>query len=275
MANNPLQQYFRQPKIFIGLPSGGIYNKPGTIQGDVNNMPIYGMTGMDEILLKTPDALISGESTVRVIESCCPSIKDGWDLSTLDANMIFAAIKIATFGNVVTIGHTCPSCGAENDYGFDLNFVTDHYTKCKYNNKLEIGDMTIVTQPLSYKQSTDFNFKTFVLQQKLGQVEALETEEEKTEFYKTLFAELAEIQNDLYFASVEQIQIPGTVVTERLHILEFMKNCDKSVFDTIKQHIEDNRFAWTMPPHPVKCPECEFESQVLIELDQTNFFVNA
>jgi hypothetical protein len=53
MANNPLQQYFRQPKIFINLPSQGVYNKPGSIQGEVSNMPVFGMTGMDEILMKT------------------------------------------------------------------------------------------------------------------------------------------------------------------------------------------------------------------------------
>jgi len=59
MATNPLQQYFRQPKIYIKLPSGGVFNKLGSLQGDVTNMPVYGMTGMDEIIMKTPDALMS------------------------------------------------------------------------------------------------------------------------------------------------------------------------------------------------------------------------
>ena len=67
MAGNPLQKYFRQPKVFIKLPSGGIYSKPGTIQGDAGNVPVYGMTGMDEIIVRTPDALLSGESTATVI----------------------------------------------------------------------------------------------------------------------------------------------------------------------------------------------------------------
>jgi len=53
MTTNPLQQFFRQPKIYVGLPSKGIFNKPNTVSGDINRMPIYGMTGMDEIILKT------------------------------------------------------------------------------------------------------------------------------------------------------------------------------------------------------------------------------
>ena len=96
MGNNPLQQFFRQPKIYISLPSLGIYTIPGVIQGDVSNLPIYGMTGMDEILMKTPDALMTGESTVKVIESCCPVIEDAWDLCLLDLDIILTAIKIAT-----------------------------------------------------------------------------------------------------------------------------------------------------------------------------------
>jgi len=80
MATNPLKQFFRQPKIFIKLPSKGIFNNPGTLQGDLDKMPVFGMTGMDEILMKTPDALLNGESTVRLMQSCCPSITDGWDI---------------------------------------------------------------------------------------------------------------------------------------------------------------------------------------------------
>ena len=71
---NPLQKYFRQPKIFIKLPSKGLYYDREVLNGDHNNVPIFAMTGMDEIIYKTPDALYSGEATIKVIESCCPYI---------------------------------------------------------------------------------------------------------------------------------------------------------------------------------------------------------
>ena len=87
MSSNPLQKFFRQPKIFIKLPSMGIYN-PDTVIESMDNLPIFGMTGMDEILLKTPDALLSGESSIRVIESCCPNIKNAWELSSLDVDSL-------------------------------------------------------------------------------------------------------------------------------------------------------------------------------------------
>ena len=77
MSNsNPLQQFFRQPKIYISLPSKGVYYPPGVFQGDYSNVPIMSMTGMDEIIMKTPDALFNGEAAYKVIESCCPFIKN-------------------------------------------------------------------------------------------------------------------------------------------------------------------------------------------------------
>ena len=110
MAQNPLQNYFRQPKVFLKLPSMGIYNKPEAIQGNVENIPVYGMTGMDEIILKTPDALISGESTVKVIQSCCPTIVDAWDVSNLDIDALLVAVRIATYGNTMNVSYTCKKC---------------------------------------------------------------------------------------------------------------------------------------------------------------------
>ena len=42
-ANNPLQKYFRQPKIYMALPSKGLFYPPGSLLGDYNNVPIFGM----------------------------------------------------------------------------------------------------------------------------------------------------------------------------------------------------------------------------------------
>ena len=180
MVQNPLQQYFRQPKIWVGLPSNGAYSDPDTFQGDVSNMPVFGMTGMDEIILKTPDALITGESTVKIIQSCCPNIKHAWHISTIDTNLLYAAIKIATYGNNISVNHTCPACSATHEYDVDLNFIVEFYNNCKYNNILKLGDLVIKTKPLTYKQATDIAIKAFKLRQSLGQIEFLETEDEKS-----------------------------------------------------------------------------------------------
>jgi hypothetical protein len=275
MPQNPLQQHFRQPKIYISLPSQGAYNKQGTINGDIAKIPVYGMTGMDEIILKTPDALLSGESTVNVIKSCCPNINNGWDVSMLDADMILTAIRIATYGNTIDVTHTCPKCNHENAYSLDLGVVIEHFTHCKFDNAVVLQDLTINIQPLNYKQSTEFKLKNFKLQQKLSQAEFVEDASEQQLLINGIFKELSEIQTELYIASVESVQTGSTVVTERDYIAEFLSNCDKMIFDKIKESIEKNQKTWQMPLFPAKCEECASENKISLDLDQASFFALA
>jgi len=275
MPQNPLQQHFRQPKIYISLPSQGAYNKQGTINGDIAKIPVYGMTGMDEIILKTPDALLSGESTVNVIKSCCPNINNGWDVSMLDADMILTAIRIATYGNTIDVTHRCPKCSHENAYSLDLGVVIEHFTNCKFDNAVVLQDLTINIQPLNYKQSTEFKLKNFKLQQKLSQAEFVEDASEQQLLINGIFKELSEIQTELYIASVESVQTGSTVVTERDYIAEFLSNCDKMIFDKIKESIEKNQKTWQMPLFPAKCEECASENKISLDLDQASFFALA
>ena len=59
--SNPLKKYFRQPSIYVSLPTGNSY-PPEVIEpsqsGEIGIMP---MTAKDEIRFKTPDALMNGE----------------------------------------------------------------------------------------------------------------------------------------------------------------------------------------------------------------------
>jgi hypothetical protein len=276
MAQNPLQQYFRQPKIYISLPSQGMYNKAGTLTGDATNLPVFSMTGMDEIILKTPDALLTGESTVRIFESCCANIKDGWEVSILDTNLLFAAIRIATFGNTMSVEHICPNCSAENEYDLDLSNIVEHYKKCKYQDKVTLKDLTIKIRPLTYRESTKFNLENFKLQQKLAQSDAIEDRTAQQKLINDLFLELSVIQNELYVLSVDSVEVAGQqLVTEHTFIKEWLSNCDKEVFDAIRKNIEDNRETWRSPSYHVQCDSCSHEADITVDLDQSNFFGKA
>lgn len=272
MSQNPLQHYFRQPKIFISLPSRGVYSKPGTIEGDPNNIAVYGMTGMDEIIIKTPDALLSGESTAKVIQSCVPAIKNAWDISVLDTDLIFAAIRIATYGNLLSVSHTCSKCETENDYDLDLNRVIEHFAVCNYDNKVVVGDLIIKLQPLNYKQRTEFNIRNYELQQKLAQAEKIENPEEQQRVINTLWDEFAVDQKRLYAAIVESVETPDQTVEERGHIVEWLDNCDSMYIDAIKKHIAEHQKEWNVPTFPVKCTNCGNETDLSVELDYSNFF---
>lgn len=275
MANNPLQQYFRQPKVFISLPSHGIYNEPSDFSGSIENMPVFGMTGMDEILMKTPDALLTGESTVRVIQSCCPNIANGWNVSNLDIDALLVAIRIATNGNIMHLTKPCKKCGTENDYDVNISKFLDHFNTCKFDNKVVVDDLVIKLRPLNYKKVTDFNLENFGIQKRLFQAVSIENEEEKNAILNEVYKDVGILQNKILIASIEEVETPDSVVKERAYIKEWLENSDKTVVDAIKEKVDQNNESWKVPDVPIKCENCGTEDVLTISLDQSNFFAKA
>ena len=126
MDSNPLKQYFRQPAIYIRLPSDGQFYPKGALDMPANReLPVLPMTTMDEIRYRTPDALFNGTATVDVIQSCVPNILDAWTIPNVDIDTILIAIRIATFGHELTIGTQCPACSTESDWSVDLRSVME------------------------------------------------------------------------------------------------------------------------------------------------------
>jgi hypothetical protein len=270
--NNPLQKFFRQPKIYISLPSKGLYYEPGALVGDHAHFPILAMTGIDEILVKTPDALFNGESTIRIIESCCPYIKDAKNMPVIDVDSILAGIKIATFGNTATVTKTCKNCGTENDYDVPLNTIIDYFSNLKFSNKITIQDnLEIIIRPLKYSEMSYFSMENFKLQKTLNQTTDLSEEDKKAKINE-IYVKLSELQIELFLMAVENVIVDNIVVTEKEYIEEWLKNVEKTVFGTIKKKIEENKDLWEIPETPVECNDCGTENKIQLSLDQSSFF---
>ena len=99
---NPLRKYFRQPKVYITLPSKGKFYADGAIElPESGEFPVFAMTAKDELTMKTPDALLNGQATVDVIKSCIPAIKNPWSMPSIDLDAVLIAIRIATYGEMM------------------------------------------------------------------------------------------------------------------------------------------------------------------------------
>jgi hypothetical protein len=274
MAVNPLQQYFRQPKIYVSLPSRGIFNAPGSINGDPSQLAVSAMTGMDEVIIKTPDALFTGEASVKVIESCCPSIKNAWELSSLDTDLMFVAIRIATYGNNMTVSNNCIKCGTPTEYELSLNNIIEHFAKCRFEDTVHLKDLVVKIKPLTYKQQTDYNLQVYELQKQVRQTtDIVDAVAQQTELNR-LWEELAKLQLVLNVASIDSVQTPDQTVSDRSFIEEWLANCEKETSKQIAEVININKTNWAIPTYPVVCGnhECKHETNLEIELDQSNFF---
>ena len=152
-GSNPLQKYFRQPKNYMRLPSRGQYYPPGTLDMPVTGeLPVYAMTAKDELTFKTPDALMNGQATVDVIQSCVPNIKNAWFMPSLDLDAVLIAIRIATYGESMDVNITVPNTDIKRDYSMDLRQALDDLLLGQFSDNFTVGNMKVKVRPINYKE---------------------------------------------------------------------------------------------------------------------------
>jgi len=272
--HNPLAGYFRQPAIYIGLPSGGKWYPENALELSANDeFPVYPMTAIDEITYRTPDALYNGRAFVDVVSSCIPNIKDAWNIPSCDVDTLLVAIRIATYGHEMEINSQCPECQSDEPRTLDLRQVMDSLQAPSYDEPITKGDLQIFIQPLTYQQLNKNNAIQFE-EQKLIQL-LPDTDMEENEKISKMTEATNKITSMTLAAlanSIAAIVTPDGTVTEKEHILEFLKNTDRGMFDTIRSKIVDLKSLSEVQPLEIECSSCQHKYKQGFTLDMTNFF---
>ena len=276
-TNNPLRQYFRQPAIYIKLPSQGKFYSPGSLNpSPTGEYPVYPMTAIDEITYRTPDAMFNGQATVNVIQSCVPDIKDAWQLPSIDMDSVLVAIRIASYGHEMEFGTQCPKCQAEGDRVLDLRTVSDSLKTPDYSTCIKSGDIEIYMRPMTYKNLTD-NSKMQYENQKLIQMlpDADVLESDKMSAMGAALLKITEVTVKAMVQGIAMIKTPTAMVTESEFIEEMLNNCDRKLFNEIRDRIIELKNVAEMQPMRITCDECNHEYEQAITLDMSSFFVPA
>jgi len=272
---NPLSKYYRQPKVYLSLPSKGEWYPDGALTGDPSNLPVYGMTAMDEIMFKTPDALFSGESVVSVIKSCIPDIKDPWKMPQLDIDSVLIAIRIATYGSDITISYTCKKCKAQNESVFNLSGALDYFNTLTYENKVFCDPLQVNLRPYNYKEFTEVQLQTYELRRMLNKSMGEMDETARGKILDDFYKKLGQVQAEGFKKQIATVEADDAVVDSPAQINEWIQNSEKVFFDKIKKHLETQRDKWGIQPQTSHCGECEHKNTVNVELDTSNFFVKS
>ena len=281
-TSNPLQKYFRQPKLHVRLPSGGKYYPPGSLDlPESGEVAIYPLTAKDELLLKTPDSLMNGTATADVIKSCVPQIKQPWYMPSLDVDALIRAIRIATYGENMTITVKVPNTGDEKDFTIDLNSVIAPLMSATYADTIKLENMTITLRPLMYSEFTKDALRSFEEQRVYNLVnDDTVPNEEKMERFRQAFNRLTDLTVETVAKSIAKIELmDGQVVNDPKHLLEFMQNTSKEFYTTILDHITEQRDKFAVKPFIANTTKDEQEKgapetfEVPITFDQSNFFV--
>jgi bacterioferritin-associated ferredoxin len=271
---NPLKQYFRQPAIYMRLPTGGKYWPTSTLDMPQNGeIPVYPMTAIDEITYRTPDALFNGQAVVSVIQSCIPNVKNAWAAPAADVNSMLVAIRLASYGHELEINSTCPSCDTVEDYAVDLRQILDQLKLPNFETTLQHGDLEIAFAPVSYEQQNKSNQSQFEEQQMIRSItESNLTEEEKIKKLNDAMRRITELTIQALKWSIAGIRTPSAIVSEQQYIEEFLINCDRKLFTIIRDHVIGLREITDLKPLEIKCGNCSHEYQQTITLDMTSFF---
>lgn len=275
MKKNPLSQWFRQPKIFVKLPSNGKFYPPGSLDVSANGeYAVYAMTAKDELMFKTPDALLSGQSTVEVIKSCIPAIQEPWNMPSLDIDAALIAIRIATYGDIMEVEAACPHCQHDNEYDINLVDWLGTINSFEFNPDLNIEPLVIHLRPYTYKEISQTSLKTLEHQRIFNVIndESLSDEEKVDRFGKS-FVKLTEMTVDVIAGCVSAISTPdGQTITDQDMIQEYIRNAPKNVFDVISNHITEMKKRIELPVQHVACNDCGKEFDMPVTMDQSNFF---
>lgn len=277
MELNPLRQYFRQPAIYIRLPSNGSFYPDGALERTENNeYPVLPMTTIDEITYRTPDALFNGSAVVSVIQSCIPNIKNAWHMPTMDIDTILVAIRMATYGHELEINTQCPHCTHLDELTVDLRNVIDRIRPPNYKECMDVGDLKIFFKPMSYNDINQNSLRQFEDQKTMQMLQDSELDEEaKVKQLGEVLKKITTFTSVALSQSIAMVQTPQARVVDPAHIAEWLANCDRNLFAKVRDHILNAKAEAELQPLTITCNECKKEYKQTYTLDMTTFFEGA
>ena len=280
--SNPLNKYFRQPAVFVTLPSGGAYPPHVMTPSQTGEVGVQPMTARDEIIFKTPDALMNGQGMVDVIQSCIPDIKDAWQISNYDLDSILIAIRIATYGETMNISFTVPGTTEKVDHSLNLPALLDDIKKTTVKNEITLKDgLRIAVRPLTYKDMTSTALQTFTQQKLYSTVQNADmAPEEKVKRFNESFKALTDLSHTILLKNISKIiTIEGVEVTDPTQIKEFVEKANATLIKELQDELVNLRTQGAVQPIKLKASEEQINKgapasyEIPVTFDTANFFV--
>jgi phage FluMu protein Com len=273
---NPLTKYFRAPGLSVKLPSGGLYQPINNVEfapsgDDVSVLP---MRGADEMLMKSPDALMSGHAIEETIKSCVPGILDARLLPTCDVDALLLAIRAATYGDQMDIECKCPACQEDNSYAFSISYVLDTAIPLKEEYPVRLSDDVVAyIGPFNLITSTQISIGAFQEARKMHLLEESKaSEEEQQAALRISFDKINKINTRALASSVMCVVVPDGPIDNPEHIAEFVDNISREWLSKIEAALEEVNKCGIQKSQTVSCAKCEKEFTTTIEFDPANFF---
>ena len=282
---NPLSEYFRSPKLYVKLPTGGkFYTKDIVEYPESGELPIFPMTAKDELIMKNPDALLNGEAVIQLIKSCVPNVKNVRRLISNDVDVLLVAIQGATSGDDIEVSAPCPGCDeavtgiASVEGAIETMAVLEE----AYTVETDQG-LVIEVKPLEYSNTIKAGIASFQSSRSLQVMSEMPDDMDKLKLFNESFVKMADMNYQLIVAAVHSVTIgkgeDANTITDRDHIKEFLDNCESSVGASIEQSVAEINKIGIQKTMMFECDKdsCKEkdkpkEFEAAISFDPVNFF---
>lgn len=279
-GGNPLAGYFRLPGVHVALPTRGAFLPKGSthlVNGEVAVLP---MRAQDELLLKNPDALMSGLAIEKLLESCAPSIGNPKLISVPDLDVLLLAIRVASSGELMDINVNCPKCETQNIFSCNLPALLSSVEFIEPDAHVRLSDDVIAyVRPYNIDNGIEMSLATYDETQKMKAVEADATVDNKHKItaMNTALGVLADLKFTLMAQCVVKIVVPGSEVTDRKHIADFIANVDRRWVNAIEKKIDELNVTGLDKKIDIECinETCKHQWQTEVEFNPSNFFEDA
>ena len=279
---NPLQKYYRQPAIYIKLPSKGRFYSPEVFEPTASGeIPILPMTAKDELHFKTPDAMMNGQATVDVIKSCIPNFKNPWKMTNYDTDTVLLAIRIATYGETMDVTYTTPITNEQKTTTLNIPALLESLKNVEVNDEATTSTgFKFKIEPLTYDRLTRIQIAQFEQQKIYTNVadSGLPDSEKNVRFAES-YKKINAVNFSLLVESIKEITTPdGDVVTDRKQITDFIENCDAKTTSDIEAKLSELRIQCQIKPAKIEATEEEIKKgvpatyEVPVTFDNSNFF---
>lgn len=278
MNNNPLSKYIRAPKVYTKLPSLGKFYEPGMVETSVNGeVAVYPLTAIDQIMLKTPDAMLNGESLLKVVQNCVPGVKDVKKLVEPDINTLLLAIRIATTGQIMEIEASCPNCQEKHEYTINISNILETQTFMDDDTSMRFDDSLILKiRPYNFEQRNLQMLNEINEDQAIKLIENKEYAEDNERMIEISrhINKMAERTFDVVAKSISSITILPTneTVTDTGFIAEFLKGISKAQADIIVEKIKELNNIGIDTNTTLVCTSCNNEWKQPLDFDPSSFF---
>jgi len=279
----PLEKYYRQPSVYIKLPSAGKYYDANTYSPTTTGeIPVLPMTAKDELSFKTPDAMINGQATVDVIKSCVPNMLDPWQMVNYDTDAVLLAIRIATYGEVMNVKFRVPITNEESEHSVNLPALLEQLARVEIKDEVTTSKgFKITMAPLTYRSLTKVQLANYESQKMYAALDnnAL-NDDDRAKVYRDTFDKINKINFSLLIDGIKSIVTPeGHTVVDRSQIIDFCNNTDAKTVEEIQTLLGGLRNQTQIPPLKLKATEEQIKKgvpasyEIPMTFDNSNFFV--